>query len=124
MTERGHTGPITDACADGEVAPIPAVRWAAGETAGGDPHSSHSPSHSITSSARARIAGGTVRPSGLGGLEIDHQLEFGGPFDRQIGRNSGSSLFGHIAEKTHHIVVISSVSPPVRIFIGARLSLV
>src|SRR5215469_18513285 len=33
-----------------------------------------------------------------------------------IGRNSGSNLFGHIAENTHHMVVISSVSPPVRIF--------
>src|SRR5215472_8546778 len=29
-----------------------------------------------------------------------------------IGRNSGSSLFGHMAEKTHHPVAISSVSSP------------
>ena len=38
----------------------------------------------MTSSARARIAGGIVRPSALG-LEIDDQLECGRLLDRQTG---------------------------------------
>src|SRR6516165_4642660 len=38
--------------------------------------------HSITSSARARIEGGTVRPSGLGSLQVDDELEFVRLFDR------------------------------------------
>ena len=35
------------------------------------------PFHSITSSARKRIAVGTSRPECPGGLEVDEELEFG-----------------------------------------------
>ena len=43
-------------------------------------------SHSITSSAAASSDSGTVNAERLGGLEIDHELEFGGPHDRQVAR--------------------------------------
>jgi len=38
---------------------------------------------------------------------------------KSIGTNSGSSLFGDIAENTHHMVAISSVSSPDMIFTSA-----
>ena len=41
--------------------------------------------HSITSSARARNRR-HFEAERLSGLEIDHQLEFGGLLDRQVGR--------------------------------------
>ena len=44
------------------------------------------PSHSITSSARARSVGGIVEAERLGGREIDHELEFCRLLDRKIGR--------------------------------------
>ena len=44
------------------------------------------PPHSITSSARASSASGTVEAERLGGLEIDDQLELGGLLHRQVGR--------------------------------------
>ena len=44
------------------------------------------PLHSITSSARASSVGGTSRPSILGGLDVDDQLELGRLHDRQVSR--------------------------------------
>ena len=40
--------------------------------------------YSITSSARASSVGGTLRPERLGGLEVDHQFEFGRGLHRQV----------------------------------------
>ena len=41
--------------------------------------------HSITSSARASSVGGILRPSALGGLQVDDEIELGRLFDRQVG---------------------------------------
>jgi hypothetical protein len=43
------------------------------------------PSHSITSSARASSVEGTVRPSDLVLFEVDHHLVFGGSLYWEIG---------------------------------------
>ena len=44
--------------------------------------------YSMTSSARASSVGGIVILERLGGLDVDHQLEFGGLLDRKVGRAS------------------------------------
>ena len=53
------------------------------------------PSHSITSSARASNDCGIVKAERLGGLQVDHQLEFGRLLDRQVGG------LGALAESCH-----------------------
>jgi hypothetical protein len=48
--------------------------------------------YSIASSASASRVGGTVRPRGPRGLEIDHKLELGGRHDGQVSGLLGSSI--------------------------------
>ena len=64
------------------------ARAASGHAAAAPPSSvmNSRRSHSITSSARASSVGGHVEAEHLGGLEVDHQLEFGRLLDWQIGR--------------------------------------
>ena len=63
----------------------------------------------MTSSARARIDGGTVRPSALAGLEVDDQFEPGRLLDRRLG---GFGSFEDLVDKGSGALEILSKPGP------------
>ena len=56
--------------------------------------------HSISSSARARSVGGISRLSALAAFQIDDQLEFVGPVDRDVARLGPVEDLVHINSKS------------------------
>ena len=66
--------------------------------------------HSITSSARARIDGGTVRPSIFAVFGFDDQLELRRLLDREIGRfGAPQDLVDVVSREPKHIGEIRAI---------------